>query len=160
MAGEHGDNYCYQLVHYIRRFQGMESLEALSPPKTIIINQDFAQCHGVAPFYLDDLFDIPSRSHPRYGNQGGQFTDTTERNHLAVMQVARDTKFVYFYARAREPWDGVDFDYVVDIGTGELRKSAGFPRQWEYYASIKVVNNGNNELHFSLLYQMLNIGVL
>ncbi|CAF1529724.1 unnamed protein product [Rotaria magnacalcarata] len=114
MAGGHSDNYYYQLVHYIRRFKGMELLEAPSPPKIIIINHDFTQWHGVAPFYLDDLFDIPSRNHPRYGNQGGQLADTTQRNHLAVMQVARDTKFVYFYASAREPWvKGNAFNWLL-----------------------------------------------
>ena len=177
MADGHGDNYYYQLVNYIRHFKGMQPPESVSPPKTITLNQDFTQWHGVTPFYLDDLFDTPSRNHPRYGNQGSQLTDYSQKNDLAVMQVARDATNLYFYARAREPWvqgnafnwlllntdnnystGWLGFDYLVDLEAGELKRSTGFPGQWQFYAWIVVTNSGNNELHFGIPYQFLHIG--
>ena len=50
MSGEHGDNYYYQLVNYIRRFKGMNKPDQISEPKTIIINQDFTQWNDKSIF--------------------------------------------------------------------------------------------------------------
>jgi hypothetical protein len=176
MAGGHEDAYYYQLVAYVRRFKGVNRPDSPSAQKTIKINQDFTQWHGVAPFYLDDLFDNPTRNHSRYGNRGGRLTEYSQKNDLAVMQVARDATQVYFYARARAPWvkgnefnwllintdnnyytGWLGFDYVVDVGTGELKSSNGLPGQWQYRARVTVVNSGNNELHFGIPYQLLGI---
>ena len=176
MSGGHGDNYYYQLISFIRRFKGMSPPETPSPMKTIQINQDFTQWTGVAPFYLDDLYDIPSRNHSRYGDQGGQLIDTSQRNDLAVFQIARDQTNVYFYARSTVPWvqgnnftwlllntdndystGWIGFDYLVDIGQGQLKKSSGSPGQWQPQQSVAIVNSGNNELHFALAYQSINL---
>ena len=176
MRGGHGDNYYYQLISFIRRFKGMSQPDTPSPPKTIQINQDFTQWNGVAPFYLDDLYDIPSRNHSRYGDQGGQLVDFSQRNDLAVMQVARDQTNVYFYARSTVPWvqgnnftwlflntdndystGWIGFDYLVDIGQGQLKKSMGSTGQWQPQQAVAIVNSGNNELHFALAYQALNL---
>ena len=50
MFGEHGDNYYYQLVNYIRRFKGMNKPDQISEPKTILINQDFTQWNDKSIF--------------------------------------------------------------------------------------------------------------
>ncbi|CAF1459253.1 unnamed protein product, partial [Didymodactylos carnosus] len=104
MAGGHGDNYYYQLVNYIRKFKGVRRPELPTGPKTITINQDFSQWQGVGPHYTDDLWDIPSRNHPQYGAQHVQLTDYSQKNDLAVMQVARDSSNLYFYARSTRAW--------------------------------------------------------
>ncbi|CAF2790135.1 unnamed protein product [Rotaria sp. Silwood2] len=176
MEGGYGDNYYYQLVGYIRRFKGMSPIQSPTSPKTILINKDFRQWHGVGPFYLDDLCDIPTCNHSRYGNKGGHLIDTSQKNDLAVMQVARDASNVYFYARSRTPWlngnafnwlllntdnnyrtGWLGFDYLVDVGAGELKKSIDSSGQWQYQANVTVVNSGDNELHFALSHRLLNI---
>jgi len=176
MAGGHGDNYYYQLASYIRRFKGVSKPEQPSAPKTIQINQDFTQWTGVQPFYLDDLFDIPSRNHSRYGDQGGLLIDTSQRNDLAVMQVARDPTHLYFYLRATQPWKQgnqflwlflntdntystgwIGFDYLVDLGASQLKKSTSTTGQWQPQEQITIANSGNNELHFSLAYSSLHM---
>ena len=176
MSGGHGDNYYYELINYIRRFKGMSQPDTPSPPKTIQINQDFTQWNGVAPFYWDDLYDIPSRNHSKYGNQSEQLIDNSQKNDLAVMQIARDQTNVYFYARSTAPWvqgnnftwlflnsdndystGWIGFDYLVDIGQGQLKKSNGSPGQWQPQQAVTIVNSGNNELHFALSYQAINL---
>ena len=175
-SGGHGDNYYYQLINYIRRFKGMSQPDTPSPPKTIQINQDFTQWNNVTPYYFDDVFDIPSRNHSKYGNQSEQLTDYSQKNDLAVMQVARDQTNLYFYARSNGPWmqannftwlflntdnnystGWIGFDYLVDIGQGQLKKSMGSTGQWQPQQAVTIVNSGNNELHFALSYQALNL---
>ncbi|CAF5087887.1 unnamed protein product, partial [Rotaria socialis] len=75
MFGGHGDNYYYQLINYIRRFKGMTKPDLPSGPQTIRINEDFTQWNNITPYYLDDIFDIPYRNHPRYGDHGEQLID-------------------------------------------------------------------------------------
>ncbi len=176
MSGGHGDNYYYELINYIRHFKGMSKPDIPSVPKTIIINQDFTQWNDVTPYYLDDIFDIPSRNHSRYGDQGGQLTDFSQRNDLERMQIARDQMHLYFYARSNGPWvqgnnfnwlflnvdnnystGWIGFDYLVDIGQSQLKKNIDNTSQWKPQETITIINSGNNELHFALSYQSLNL---
>jgi hypothetical protein len=176
MFGGHGDNYYYQLISYIRRFKGMTKPDIPSASKTIIINQDFTQWNNVTPYYLDDIFDIPSRNHPRYGDQGGQLIDYSQRNDLQRMQIARDENNLYFYARSTGQWiqgnnynwlflntdnnyttGWMGFDYLVDLGQGQLKKSLDNNGHWQNQETTTIMNSGYNELHFSLSYQSLNI---
>jgi hypothetical protein len=92
------------------------------------------------------------------------------------MQIARDQTNVYFYARSNGPWvqgnnftwlflntdnnystGWIGFDYLVDIGQSQLKKSSGGTGQWQPQQSITIINSGNNELHFALSYQALNL---
>lgn len=176
MQGGHGDNYYYQLIHYIRRFKGMSKPELPSMPQTIRINQDFSQWQNVTPYFIDEVFDIPSRNHSRYGDQGGQLVDFSQKNDLEQMQVARDSSNLYFYARSQGSWvDGnrfnwlflntdnnyttgwMGFDYLVDLGQNQLQKSVDNAGHWEAQESVDIVNSGTNELHFALAYQSLRI---
>ncbi len=176
MTGGHGDNYYYQLINYIRRFKGMSKPNIPSAPKTIIINQDFTQWNDVTPYYIDDVFDIPSRNHSRFGDQGGQLIDNSQRNDLERMQVARDQANIYFYVRSNGSWmqgnnftwlflntdnnystGWMGFDYLVDVGQSQLKKSSDNTGQWQPQQAITIINSGNNELHFALSYQALNL---
>ncbi|CAF2969945.1 unnamed protein product [Rotaria sp. Silwood2] len=96
MFGGHQDNYYYQLLSYICRFKGMLKLKISSSSKTIQISQDFSQWNNVTPYYLDDLFDIPSRNHSQYGNQSEKLINYSQRNDLERMQIARDEINLYF----------------------------------------------------------------
>lgn len=102
MKGGHGDAYYYQMVDYIRRFKGARPGPKVSAPKTIRIDGKFDDWKSVGPEYLDDAFDTEHRNHPGWGS-AGTYTNTTGRNDLVSCKVARDSKFVYFYARTREP---------------------------------------------------------
>jgi len=176
MSGGHGDNYYYELINYIRHFKGMSKPDTPSAPKTIIINQDFTQWNNVTPYYLDDIFDIPSRNHSRYGDQGGQLTDFSQRNDLERMQIARDQTHLYFYARSNGRWvqgnnfnwlflnvdnnystGWIGFDYLVDIGQSQLKKNIDNTSQWKPQKTITIINSGTNELHFALSHQSLNL---
>lgn len=176
MFGGHGDNYYYQFISYIRHFKGMSKPDPISSPKTIIINQDFTQWNDVQPYYLDDIDDIPSRNHSRYGDQGGILTDFSQRNDLERMQIARDQMNLYFYLRSHGPWiqgnnytwlflnvdnnyttGWIGFDYLVDIGQSQLKKSIDNTGQWQNQETVTIVNSGNNELHFALSYQSINL---
>ncbi|CAF2179834.1 unnamed protein product [Rotaria magnacalcarata] len=176
MFGGHGDNYYYQLISYIRRFKGMTRPDLPSGPQTILINQDFTQWNNITPYYLDDIFDIPYRNHPRYGDHGEQVIDYSQRNDLERMQIARDTMNLYFYLRCYGPWidenrfnwlflnvdnnystGWIGFDYLVDLGENQLKKNIDNTSNWQYEETIKIVNSGYNELHFALSYPSLKI---
>ncbi|UJR26605.1 hypothetical protein I4U23_007925 [Adineta vaga] len=176
MSGGHGDNYYYQLISYIRRFKGMSKPDIISQPKTIQINTDFTQWNNVTPSYLDDLFDIPFRDHPRYGDQGGQLIDHSQRNDLDTMQIARDNLYIYFHLRTNGQliqgnnctwlflntdnnystgWIG--FDYLVDLGENQLKKNINNTSHWQNQQSVYIVNNNYDELHFALSRQSLQL---
>lgn len=176
MHGGHGDNYYYQLISYIRRFKGMSKPDTPSAPKTIFINQNFSQWNNVTPYYRDDIFDIPSRNHSKYGNQSEQLIDYSQKNDLEQMQIARDQINVYFYLRSNSLWiDGnkfnwlflntdnnyttgwIGFDYLVDLGNNQLLKNINNTSNWQYQETVKIVNSGYNELHFALSYQSLQM---
>jgi hypothetical protein len=100
MKGGHGDNYYYQLVSFIRRYKGVRSMPAASPPRTIDIGGDFSQWNTVGPEFIDDVNDTIHRDHPGYANVG-RYTNTTGRNDLVLMKVTRDAANIYFYAQTK-----------------------------------------------------------
>ncbi|CAF1445768.1 unnamed protein product [Adineta steineri] len=176
MFGGHEDNYYYQLTNYIRRFKGMTKPDIPSEPKTILINQDFTQWNNVTPNYQDDTNDIPHRDHPRYGDQGGQLIDYSQKNDLKTMHIARDQSYIYFHLCTNERlvqqnnfnwlflnidnnystgWIG--FDYLVDLGENQLKKNINNTRSWQNQESIIIVNNNNDEIHFAIPQQSLKI---
>jgi len=102
MTGGHGDSYYYQMVDYIRRFKGAPPIPKASAPKTVKIDGSFGDWKGVSPEYRDDIGDTEHRNHPAWA-KAESYTNTTGRNDFVTLKVARDAKFIYFYARTREP---------------------------------------------------------
>jgi len=102
MRGGHGDSYYYQLVSNIRRFKGARQLPPPSPPVTIAIPGALTQWDAVTPRFLDDAEDPARRDHGGYDGRT-RYVNSSGRNDLLLMQVARDARFVYFHARTREP---------------------------------------------------------
>lgn len=102
MKGGHGDNYYYQLVANVRRFKGARAVPAASVPKTIDVAGGFEQWTDVGPEYVDDAGDTTHRDHPGY-NLATRYVNTTGRNDLVSMKVARDDQNVYFYASTAAP---------------------------------------------------------
>lgn len=100
MRGGHGDAYYYQMVAYIRRYKGVRPLPQPSPPRSLSVPGPFAQWAPVQPVYLDDRGDTAHRDHPGYG-QDTVYRNTSGRNDFERLQVARDDRSVFFYARTR-----------------------------------------------------------
>lgn len=167
MVGGHSDAYYYQMVDYIRKFKGARKPPAAGLKKTIQIGRGFAEWRNVKPEYLDDVGDTMHRDHPAYDDIG-RYTNTTGRNDFAVLKVARDNKFIYFYARTREPitphtdpnwmmlfintdrshdtgWEGYNFMVnckVLDGKTSMLEESSG-GWDWEPRSEIRYHVEGN-----------------
>ena len=102
MIGGHGDNYYYQMVSFIRRFKGVEHPPKASEPKTIDLQADFSQWSGIKPEYRDNVGDTFHRDNVGW-SKDLHYVNSTGRNDLATMKVARDSDFVYFYVRTRDP---------------------------------------------------------
>jgi hypothetical protein len=99
MKGGHADDYYYQLVANVRRFKGAPPLPEASAPMTIDMDSGFDQWRDVKPVFRDHLGEtIPRDSE---GVAGLHYRNDTGRNDLAAFKVARDTRYVYFYARTR-----------------------------------------------------------
>jgi len=96
MYGGHGDNYYYQMIANIRRYKGVRRPQPASAPKTITIDGRFEEWNEVAPEFRDPLNDTVHRDHPGFSTL--HYTNTTGRNDLITLKVARDTGNIYFYA--------------------------------------------------------------
>lgn len=100
--GRLADHYYYQLASFIRRYKGVRSLEAASPPVTIDLAGGLEQWRDVRPEFLDDRGDPAHRDHPGY-NDYAQLTNMTGRNDIVAAKVARDAENVYFLVETAEP---------------------------------------------------------
>lgn len=98
MRGGHGDAYYYQMIDGIRRFKGVRPAPQASAPKTIAIGADFGQWAEVGPEYRDDLGDTAHRDEPAW-EPLPNYVNTTGRNDLDTMKVARDAQSLFFYAQ-------------------------------------------------------------
>lgn len=109
MDGGFGDLCYYQTMANIRRYKGIRSVEAASPPKSISIDGAFSDWQDVFPEYRDDVGDTAHRDHQGWGfldptdptSLRLRYTNFTGRNDLVRMKVSRDADYVYFYAEAR-----------------------------------------------------------
>jgi len=124
MAGGHTDNYYWQLAANIRRYKGAPSVPAASPAKTIRIDGGFEQWLDVLPEYRDHQSETLPRDHAGVGRT--HYANHSGRNDLLAMKVARDSEYVYFHARCREPmtpwsdpnWMMLLIDCDQDTATG------------------------------------------
>lgn len=106
MKGGHSDDYFYQLVANIRRYKGIHQPDVVSVAQTIDLDKGFEQWDAVTPEFEDHGYDtLPRNSAGTY--QAGPYKDSSGRNDLLSMKVARDDRFFYFYAKTREPMTNV-----------------------------------------------------
>jgi hypothetical protein len=179
MKGGHGDSYYCQLVANVRRYKGAEPLPHASPPRSIRVGGGMEQWADVAPTFGDDAGETLPRDFDGAG--GLRYRDTTGRNDLVTLKVARDSAQVSFYARTRQPltppsdpnwmwllidadgnpatgWEGYDFivNRTMDgDGTTWLEKNDGGWR-WKPVARVPFRVAGN-ELHLALPRESLGI---
>ena len=137
MEDGHTDNYYYQMVDGIRRYKGVRKPPSASLPTTISIDGRFDDWADVGPEFRDFIGDTEHRNEEGWGS-AGPYVNTTGRNDLAVMKVARDEKYVYFYAETADAltphtgrnwmllfidsdqnhttgWEGYDFVVNLDV---------------------------------------------
>ena len=97
MKGGHGDNYYMQMIDYIRRYKGTDPGVDAGENYTIDISGSFAQWNSpkVTAQYQDYVNDIGSRNTKGFGNIS--YVNTTGRNDIQNMKVARDSDKLYFY---------------------------------------------------------------
>ncbi len=101
MKGGHNDNYYMQLMANIRRYKGVPPLPGASAAKTIQIDGDFSQWNDVEPVYRGHAGNTIARDYDGFGLV--HYANRTGRNNLLEMKVARDDRYVYFYARTAAP---------------------------------------------------------
>ena len=94
--GRFGDVYYLQLVSNVRRFKGMAQQEPPSGEKTIAVDQ-WDAWSDVKPTYRDYRGDTLHRNHRGQGNQL-VYVNETGRNDIVLAKVARDRRFLTFYA--------------------------------------------------------------
>ena len=139
MKGGHGDNYYWQLVANVRRFKGAPALPSASAPTTIRIERGFEQWHDVAPEFADHVGETAPRDHA--GAAGLHYSNRTGRNDLAACKVARDSRNVYFYVRAREaitPSSGTNWMWLlIDADQNPVTGWEGFD-----YIINRTIENG------------------
>lgn len=197
MKGGFGDNFYYQAVANIRRFKGVPKIPGASGAKTIDIGGSFDQWQDVGPEYRGHFGNTIARDFEGFGaapktrvtvpspdfegngttwsgRDAPHYTNTTGRNGLSVMKVARDEDYFYFYVSTEKPitpptdpnwmtllirtgnpvhhaWNG--YDYIVNRvspgpGGAILEKNNG-GWNWLKAADVKFRVEGN-EMHLAV----------
>ncbi|BDI28986.1 hypothetical protein CCAX7_10370 [Capsulimonas corticalis] len=98
MRGGYGDDYYWQLVANMRLYKGMEPPQKPSAPQTIRLTGPITQWSAVRPLYKDAPNDTATRDFDG-APKNTHYTDSSARNDIALAQVARDSKNVYFHVR-------------------------------------------------------------
>ncbi len=164
VTGLHNDNYYYQLVEGVRRYKGFPALPAATAEKSIDLAGGFDQWRDVGPEFTDHAFDT---DHREMGQGARRYVNSSGRNDLVALKIARDAANVYFYARTREPltpatdpnwmfllldtdqnrktgWEGYDFilNRSVDGHETWLERNVG-SWKWEKVAKVSFRTEGN-----------------
>ena len=127
VTGLHHDHYYYQLVAGVRRYKGQLPLPAASAPTTLNSAAGFAQWRDVSPAFTDHAFDD---DHREFGQGARRYVNTSGRNDLAVMKVARDATHVYFFAQTRRPLTAsTDANWMLLLLDTDQKRTTG----WEGY---------------------------
>jgi hypothetical protein len=126
MKGGFGDNFYYQAIANIRRYKGVPQIPGATPPKTVDIAGSFDQWQDVGPEFTGHAGNTIPRDHDGFGRapktritvpqpdfegngttwrgqEGPRYTNTTGRNSLLGMKVARDKDYIYFHVRTEKP---------------------------------------------------------
>ncbi len=129
MRGGHSDNYYYQMIAGIRRFKGVRPIEKASPPKTIALQESFAQWDDVRPEYCDHLYETLPRDEPGWGSVG-RYVNTSGRNEFIRLKMSYDAEYLYCYAQTRAPISPYnDPNWMMLFLNTDQRKETG----WEGY---------------------------
>lgn len=157
------DNYYMQMVANIRRYKGMNAVLKADKENSINVWNDW---EGVKPVYTDYQGDTEKRDHPgAVLVPQNHYLNTTGRNDLVTMKVARDKKDIFFLAETAGPiiqgddetwmrlyinndrnhttgWMG--YDLRINGGKDLQRFSAG---KWETISQVSVKSEANKLMY-------------
>jgi hypothetical protein len=167
MQSGHTDNYYYQLVNSIRHYKGARRPNPPGQPKSITVAGPFSQWDSVTPEYRDTVGDTLHRDYAGWGNI--RYRNDTGRNDLVLMKVARDAKYVTFYAETKDRltpqtghnwmllflnsdldpstgWHG--YDHVINLeGVGAktttVKRNVNGKWSWRQVATVSYCVSGN-----------------
>ncbi len=97
MKDGHGDNYYMQMMDYIRQYKGTDPKVDVGENQTIDVNGSFDQWNSakITANYEDYVGDTADRDAKGFGEL--EYKNTTGRNDIQNMKVARDFDNLYFY---------------------------------------------------------------
>jgi len=167
------DNYYMQMVANIRRYKGMSPLPKAEGEKSI---QKWGDWNEINPLYKDYTGDTEKRDHPgAVLVPQNHYVNTTGRNDLVTMKVARDKQDIFFLAETADPviqgddetWMRLYINNDRDHTTGwmghDLRINNGKELQkyvegkWETISQVNVKNEAN-KLMYSFPLSLLSAG--
>ena len=171
------DNYYMQMVANIRRYKGMSPLPKAEGDKSI---QKWGDWNEIKPIYKDYIGDTEKRDHPgAVLVPQNHYVNTTGRNDLVTMKVARDKKDIFFLAETADPiiqgddetWMRLYINNDRNHTTGwmgyDLRINKGKELQkhvegkWETISQVNVKNEANKLMYsFPLSWLSTGTGVL
>ena len=179
MNGILKDNYYMQTANLIKEFKNSEARVYVGDATTIDIDGSFSQWDAATAQYTDFTGDTVNRNTVGFGNTN--YVDTSGRNDLESMKVAKDAETVYFYVKTKEAitapnddqwmnlflrsghesndtWEG--FDYVINRtapsnGKMTVEKSKG-GWNWEVVGTVSYKMEGN-ELMLAVPKNLLGI---
>jgi hypothetical protein len=145
MKEGHTDNYYYQLIANVRKYKGMEKPTVAGSPVTINIRGNFNQWNKVTAAYYDHLNDTDHRNSLGQG-QAGPYVNTSGRNDLVTMKVARDKKNIYFYAETQETITSYkETNWMMLFIEADQNKETGW-EGYDYVVNQQVINERNTTL--------------
>ena len=143
MKGGHGDNYYYQMADYIRRYKCSRKPPLAGPERTIELTTNLSQWKDVTPEYRDAIGDVYPRNHPGW-NTATRFVNAAGRKDLVLMEMARDSRNVYFYAMtAQRISDYADWNWMLLFIDIDRNRDTG----WQGYDYV--VNRRVKDAHTS-----------
>ena len=197
MKGGFGDNFYYQAIANIRRYKGVPEIHLATPPKTIDIAGSFDPWRDVGPEFTGHGGNTIPRDHDGFGRapktritapqpdfedngttwrgqEGPRYTNTSGRNSLLGMKVARDKDYIYFHVRTEKPvtpsndpnwmtllirtgnpahhaWNGYDFvvNRMPPGAQGAVLEKNNGGRNWLKASGVRYKVEGN-QMHLAI----------
>ncbi len=120
-GGDHGDNYYYQLVDFIRHYKGVRQRPLAGPPATPTGPADFAT---VTPEFLATTGGPVQRDAEGFG--GRKYLNSSLHNRIDSAKLARDGQTLFAWVRCEaaitspdsDRWMNLLLDIDADAGTG------------------------------------------
>lgn len=146
MKGGSNDNLYYQMVGKIRQLKGARPLPPAGPPRTILIDGDFADWNDVTPEYRDHAFDTTHRDHMGWGRID-RYVNTTGRNDIISAMVARDASNLHFLAVTREGLTAhTDSDWMRLFIDADRNASTGW-MGFDFVVNMEPVSDRETSIH-------------
>ena len=146
MKGGYGDVFYYRMVHYIRKFKGMDAPDPASESRTITIDGLFNEWKEILPVYTDLKGDVMHRDYPSVDNTT-RYVNRTGRNDIVESRVCHDNKNLYLYVRTAAPLTShTDSNWMLLFLNVDCNKKTGW-EGYDFLINAKVKNNRTSSIH-------------